>query len=328
MGDFQFEPSFRLLVQLAAVGFVLALWIAAVLLWLIHRSRRMNRLQQRLGLSHRVGREERVLSLWHEGRMIETTVPNEAGFTFLQRLEFAREDAGWELPMTAILSGLLVVILITALLIVLLTGNPLIALASSIAWLLGFRGVLQLCINRRRARFEKQLVDALDLGSRSLRAGHPLNGAFRLIAQEIDPPLRHLFSEIVEREALGLSVQRSLSDAATRSRNPDMKIFAASVIMQLRSGGNLADMMERVAWVVRERMRLNRRARVLTAEAQLSKWVLLALPVGLLVLLSLMNRDYMEPLYSTAVGVMMLVGASISMLIGAWVMNWLSKLDY
>jgi tight adherence protein B len=123
-------------------------------------------------------------------------------------------------------------------------------------------------------------------------------------------------------------LQRALLNASQRSRSPDMKIFATSVAIQLRSGGNLADMIDRVAWVVRERMRLHRRARVLTAEAQMSKWVLLGLPTGMFVLLNVINPEYMDPFYNTFLGQIMM-GVAVAMLMcGAWVMSWMAKLKY
>jgi tight adherence protein B len=87
-------------------------------------------------------------------------------------------------------------------------------------------------------------------------------------------------------------------------------------------------MIDRVAWVVRERMRLSRRARVLTAEANLSKWVLLALPTGMFVLLNMINPEYMEPFYTTFLGKMMLLVAVGMLTIGAWVMNRMATLKY
>ena len=125
-----------------------------------------------------------------------------------------------------------------------------------------------------------------------------------------------------------MGVQDALKHCAAESRSPDLKIFAVSVIIQLRSGGNLADMMERVAWVVRERMRLNRRARVLTSEAQLSKWVLLGLPIVLFVILCIMNGKYMEPFFTHDWGRIMIIGAIVSMSIGGWVMSHMARLKY
>lgn len=87
-------------------------------------------------------------------------------------------------------------------------------------------------------------------------------------------------------------------------------------------------MMDRVAWVIRDRMRLNRRARTLTAEAQLSKWVLLGLPVGLFVLFNVMNRSYMEPFYNTLPGKLLLLGGGTSLLAGAWIMNRMARINY
>ena len=125
-----------------------------------------------------------------------------------------------------------------------------------------------------------------------------------------------------------MSVQDSLRQAADRSRSPDMRIFAAAVIIQLRSGGNLADMMERVAWVIRERSRLQRRARVLTAEAQMSKWVLIGMPAGVFMMISILNHKYMDPFFTDRRGQIMLVAAVLSMSVGGYVMGRMAKLRY
>mgnify|MGYP003950495469 CR=1 FL=1 len=122
--------------------------------------------------------------------------------------------------------------------------------------------------------------------------------------------------------------KKALLNASQKSRSPDMKIFATSVAIQLRSGGNLADMIDRVAWVVRERMRLSRRARVLTAEAQLSKWVLLALPLGMFVLLNVINPEYMDPFFNTFLGGVMMGVAVLMLAMGAWLMNRMAALKY
>jgi tight adherence protein B len=210
----------------------------------------------------------------------------------------------------------------------LVRGNWFMGLAAAAAIVVGFRTLLLRAISKQTARFEKQLVDALDLGARSLRAGHPLSGAFKLISEEIPSPVGNMFREINEQEALGVSLSRALYNASQKSRNPDMKIFATSVCIQLRSGGNLADMIDRVAWVVRERMRLNRRARVLTAEANMSKWVLIALPLGMFVILYLLNPEYMQPFFTTFLGTMMMVVATLMLCLGAWLMSAMAKLKY
>ncbi len=321
------------LVTLSVFGLVLAVWYAVVTVWYLRRSRHRDQLRHRLGLEGRSshdgdGGADRVLRLWHDGELVETFVPNKGARSLFQWLEQVRQDAGWTTPMPRVLLTLALVCAICFVGCAFLLRNYMLAIALPSAILLGFRVYLLRCLKKQTEFFEKQLIEALDLGARSLRAGHPLSGAFRLMSEEMDPPVGTMFAEICEQESLGLSVQDALRKAADRSRSTDMRIFAASVIIQLRSGGNLADMMERVAWVVRERMRLHRRARVLTAEAELSKWVLLGLPILLFIILNFLNPKYMSPFFTEYAGQMMILTAVCLMLTGGWIMGRMAKLKY
>jgi tight adherence protein B len=322
------EQIRAIFLQLSMFGLVAALWLVGVTLWVVHHKKRTRHLERRLQFAEQGTDQERVLRLWHDGQAVEVFVPGGPRPSLMERLEHIREDAGWTTPMARILAMLVLGTGLAITAIVVLSSNLLLAGATAAVVGLVFRGYLGYCINRRTAIYEKQLVDALDLGGRSLRAGHPLSGAFQMIAQEIGSPLNATFAEIVEQEALGRSLQDALYQSAQRSRSDDMRIFAASVIIQLRSGGNLADMMDRVAWVLRDRMRLHRRARVLTAEAQLSKWILLALPTGLFVVLNILNPRYMLPFYNTFYGFVMIVVGCLMLITGAWCMNWMSKIKY
>jgi tight adherence protein B len=142
----------------------------------------------------------------------------------------------------------------------------------------------------------------------------------------MDPPISTLFNEIVQQQALGLSLEESIRRVAAAHPNQDLNLFDTSVIIQLRTGGNLADMMQRLAHIVRERLRLMRRVRVLTAQTQYSKRVLLVLPLFMLVVLTAMNPNYMEPMYTTTIGAYLSAAALISMALGAWMMNRMAKL--
>ena len=325
----QNEQIAQLLIKLSASGIVVALWMAAAVVWMLRRSRMRQKLERRLQFAQQGAVEdERVIRLWHDGKAIDTFVPDADSMGPFERLERLRQDAGWVTPMPRVLALLALFIVFAAALTWVISGNLIPVLSVVAVIVMVFRAYLLSRVAKRTALFEKQLVEALDLGGRSLRAGHPLNGAFKLIATEVAPPVSMIFSDIIEQEALGVSLQRALLNASQKSRSADMKIFATSVSIQLRTGGNLADMIDRVAWVVRERMRLNRRARVLTAEAQLSKWVLLALPIGLFVLLNLINREYMQPFYTTFIGNVLLVVAVVMLCIGAWIMNRMANLKY
>jgi tight adherence protein B len=317
-----------LLLQMSIFGIIFALWAAGITFWVLQRSKQKKQLERRLQFDQQGGQDDRVIRLWHDGKAVDAVVPDTQRLNWAEKLERARQDAGWKTPMPRVLALNATILAGLCALTWVMSGRMIMALASVAVYAMFFRTCLMRCISRRQATFEKQLVEALDLGARSLRAGHPLSGAFKLISQEIGVPVSTLFTEIIEQEQLGVSLQKALLNASAKSRSPDMKIFATSVAIQLRSGGNLADMIDRVAWVVRERMRLNRRARVLTAEAQLSKWVLLALPLGMFVLLNLINPQYMEPFFTSYYGSVMM-GVAVGMLsMGAWVMNRMARLKY
>lgn len=317
-----------LLLQVSLFGLILAVWCGIVTVWYLRRSRREEELAARLNVHEHGASKERVLRLWRDGEAAETYVPGKVTRTLGERLEQVRQDAGWTTPMPRALLLLGMALVIAPIASYIILKNPLPGIVLGIVIGIAFRGYLGSCLSKRTQLYEKQLIDALDLGGRSLRAGHPLSGAFRLVAEEIEAPIGVVFEEIVEQESLGVSVQDALKQAADRSRSPDMRIFAAAVIIQLRSGGNLADMMERVAWVIRERARLHRRARVLTAEAQLSKWVLLGMPAALFVIMSFLNAKYMKPFFTDWRGQIMVAAAVASMLIGGVVMNRMARLKY
>jgi tight adherence protein B len=325
------EKIANLLMQMSIFGIVIAVWMGGVMIWYLRRSRRQQKLERRLQFAQQgasAADDERVIRLWHDGKAVDTFVPDSTTLSWGERLERMRLDAGWETPMPKVLAMVTFLVVIAAVLTWIISGRLIPIISVVCVVVMAFRAYLLFCISKRTALFEKQLVEALDLGGRSLRAGHPLNGAFKLISTEIGAPVSTMFSDIMEQEALGVSLQRALVNASQKSRSPDMKIFATSVVIQLRTGGNLADMIDRVAWVIRERMRLSRRARVLTAEANLSKWVLLALPTGMFVLLNWINPEYMDPFYTTFLGKVMLMIAVGMLSIGAWIMNRMATLKY
>ena len=123
----------------------------------------------------------------------------------------------------------------------------------------------------RPASSNGSLVDGLGVASRALRAGHPLVGAFQLISEEIGDPLGRLFGTIYHQQAFGGDLRESIQSAAVHVRNTEFKLFATSISVQLHSGGNLADLMDSLSSVIRDRMRLNKRIRVLTPRPQMSK---------------------------------------------------------
>lgn len=307
---------------------VLTLWLVGAIIWLSRRSTRNRQIEQRLGLGEATDGGERVLKIWKDGQEATTRVRASATPTRLDRLEQLLRLAGWLAPVQTLfmaLSGGAAVIFVSVLVI---TGSAVMGFAAVVGGVFLLRVVLLRRAEQQMKKFEFQLIEALELAARSLRAGHPLVGAFQLVAQEIDDPVGTIFAEICQRQALGDSLEQSLLKAARLAGSDDMNLFATSVIIQLRSGGNLADLIQRLTAVIRDRLRLSRRVRVLTAQVQMSKRVLASLPFVMFFVLNLINADYIRPIYVEPIGQLMLVGALVSTLLGIRVMNRMSILRY
>jgi tight adherence protein B len=323
------------LAPIAAGALVIGLWSLALGLWHLVRQHRRGHLIQRLTLdtpdptpSGQTQGPQRTLRLWRQGQVAELRLAGRTRLTPWRALDRLREDAGWQQPTGVILAGLLAAAGLGGAMAWALTHTLLAALAAAVVVLLSAWTWLQTCITKQQTRFDQQLLDALELASRSLRAGHPLTGALRLVGQEIEPPVGDRFTEVCEKQDLGQSLGDALLDTARRSRHDDMQVFATAVVIQLTSGGNLADMMDRLSAVIRQRLRLRQRAKVLTAQAQLSKRVLLALPIGMFLLLHLINPAYMQSMYDQATGRVMLALGALGLTLGAWVMNQMAKVRY
>lgn len=316
---------------IAAFGVVIAIWIVGMMIWLYQRSKHAKKVEHRLGLHDETEQAEgtRTLRLWHDGQEVTTTVTDKKiKQSFKDRLDKVFRNAGYRSPTKTILLGLsgwtLMASVVTLALFQHLTGS----IVAGIVVVFAFWIIVKRRIYNRTSLFERQFVEAIGLASRSLHAGHPLTGAFRLISEEVDAPVGNLFEDICQQQALGVSLEKALRNTARRSDSSDMKMFTTCVVMQLRSGGNLADMMERLAEVIRDRIRLSRRVKVLTAQTQMSKTFLLVLPVGIFLFLYFFNPRYLEPLYTTSTGYMLLGLAAGGMLLGWWIMNKMARIQY
>jgi len=314
----------------AAAGFavVLAGWLGVLIWWQVRRKGKTDRLQRRLGLVDEDKRGARVLRLWQDGQEATIYVSNIAARpNLIGRLEALRKEAGLSVPLGVLGGVVACAAAVVFIAMMILTHQVLAGLAGAAATLMGAWTWLKRAVSKRAALFDRQLVDAMDLAQRSLKAGHPLVAAFQLVGTEIDDPVGSLFTGICEQQELGADLEQALRAAAARCASEDMRLFATCVAMQARSGGNLASMIERLAEVIRDRIKLGRRVRVLTSQTQFSKRVLIALPIVLFVLLNTLNPTYMGPLYRTSTGQMLLCGAGMSVLMGTWVMGRMIRLD-
>jgi tight adherence protein B len=305
---------------MAAGALALSLWGMALLLWSLRRRAQERRIQRRLDGGPDDGL--RTLRLWHEGVESSVVVPGERGGRRLGlRLQRVQQDLGWSLTGRQALTFFGLGTVGLSALVASLTGS---ALNGAFAALLLVFSLLWIAGQRRTARealFERQLVDGLELSARALRAGHPLMGSFRLIADEVDDPVGRIFADICQQHELGVDLEEALRAAAEECRSPDMQLFAASLSIHLRSGGNIADVVEGIAQVIRQRMRLARRVRVLTAQTQLSKRILLGMPLAVFAALHILNPGYARVLYETDSGRGLLLVAATMMAVGWLAMN-------
>ncbi|MBL7215000.1 MAG: type II secretion system F family protein [Phycisphaerae bacterium] len=314
----------------AVFGLALSLWCIGVFLWLGRYLVKLKAIQRRLGISPEFSKDSEVLRLWRDVQIkLETEqfdLDHKPGIR--ERIDQWIEDAGFNAPLRTIVLGVFCLVFLAFIVGYGLTKNPWVGICAAFAAFYIFLQYTQSLIMKRANLFERQLVDALGVAARALRAGHPLVGAFQLIAEEIGDPLGKIFGQIYQQQAFGSDLRESIRNAAKVNRNTEFKLFATAISVQLQSGGNLADLVDSLASVVRSRMRLNKRIRVLTAQTQFSKAILIAMPFIMFILLNIMNREYMNPLYTTPQGRMMLLVAFVNILLGSWMMNKMIKINF
>jgi tight adherence protein B len=325
-----FEKIMNNIISLTVFVLVLSVWCMGVFFWLWRYLVKLKGVQKRLGISPEVSESSEVLRLWRDVQFKRESkqfvLQEKLGLR--KRIEQWREDVGWQAPLRTIIAGVIGLLFVVFVVAYGLTENLWVGICTLFATLYIFMQYTQNLIMKQTNLFESQLVDALGVAARALRAGHPLVGAFQLISDEIGEPLGKVFGQIYHQQAFGSDLRESIRNAAKANRNNEFKLFATAVSVQLQSGGNLADLMDSLASVVRARIRLNKRIRVLTAQTQFSKAILVAMPFLMFVLLNLMNREYMDPFYTTPTGRMLLLLAFINILLGSWMMSKMIKIDF
>ena len=174
---------------------------------------------------------------------------------------------------------------------------------------------------KRIKRFKKQLPDGLDLIARALRAGHSFTGAMKLAAEEFDDPLGPEFEETLNEINFGISVQEALKNLSNRFDFEEIRYFVTGVTLQRETGGNLAELVETLAKLIRERFVFEGKVRVLTAESRISAVVLVVLPFLIAGYIWFANPNFLKPLLTEPVGHLMIVMAFVMMIAGIIVMK-------
>jgi tight adherence protein B len=179
------------------------------------------------------------------------------------------------------------------------------------------RAFLALRVSRRRRAFEDQLPELLSSLGSALRAGHGLNQALAAVAADAPEPTSTEIGRVLAEARLGRPVEDALGDLGGRIGSQDLDFVLDAIVIQRQVGGSLAGIFELVGESVRQRQQFALRMRALTAMGRTSALVLIALPFGLGLVLSVLNRGYLHPLLSTGEGQLMLAVAAVLMTVGA-----------
>lgn len=217
---------------------------------------------------------------------------------------------------------------LAALLLGLMLGGPLLGLGAAALTIAGFHIAVTVRTRRRRARFAEQLGDTLQLLASSLRAGHSLLQAIDALSQETDAPTSEEFRRLLFETRLGRPLPEALRSVAERVDNEDFSWVVQAIEIHREVGGDLADLLDRVAGTIRDRARVRRQVDSLTAEGKLSAMILFSLPFGMVALIRITNPEYLADLTSTSLGrTMIVVGIGLLAIGGVW-LHKLSKIVY
>ncbi len=176
-------------------------------------------------------------------------------------------------------------------------------------------------------KFDEQLPEALDLLSRSLRSGHALSAGMDIITEEMDEPVRSEFAAAIDEINLGLSFREALENMCERVPSRDLRFFAVATLIQRETGGNIAEILDQISALIRERTKFKRHVQTLTAEGRLSGVVLIGLPVALFGYLYFVNYDYVSLLWNDRIGYIMMVVSVVNMFLGTLVIKKMTRIE-
>ncbi len=286
------------------------------------RKRVQDRLQGRKSKSEKVS----VDSLLRRGALgqAESFADTILGkLSFIPKFQTLLDQADISWSASSTLLNLVGIAIATTIGLVVLAINPLIAIGCGIAAIMlpimffGFKR------RRRIQKITNQLPDVFDMMGQALRAGHSLGGAIQNIYEQMPPPIATEFAQVYHEQNLGVKIEDALVSMANRLDSLDVRFFVTAVVIQRQTGGDLAEVLERISGVIRERIELAGLVRGLTAEGRLSGWVLFSLPVIVFSATLYLNPDYGSVLLEDPMGQMMLMVAAGMQLMGIAMIRWI-----
>lgn len=169
----------------------------------------------------------------------------------------------------------------------------------------------------RFKKFGKQLPDAMELVARALRSGHSLSSGLHVVVEEMPNPISHEFNLAYEQQNLGVPIETALKSMLKRMPNLDLKFFVTAVAIQRQTGGDLAEILDKIGYVIRERFKILGTVQALTGEGRLSGIVLMAMPIAIFIAVYYLNTEYVMLLFTTDMGKKMITGGIVMQILGA-----------
>jgi tight adherence protein B len=215
----------------------------------------------------------------------------------------------------------------TAIAYILFGGGVLLSAAAGVIGFFGPRIYVRLRQGRRLNQFNDQLGDAINQMSNGLRAGYSVMQAMDSVAKELPAPISEEFLRVVQEMQLGLSMEQALTNMLRRIDSDDLDLMITAVNVQREVGGNLAEILDVISFTIRERVRIKGEIRTLTAQGRASAYVITLLPIGLTLLLLMLNRDYIMQLFTDVCGLIMVGVGAILIASGAFALKKITDIE-
>jgi tight adherence protein B len=188
--------------------------------------------------------------------------------------------------------------------------------------------VIKIIRNKRMIKFEEQFPEAMDLLARALRAGHALTTGLLMVAEELPDPIGPEFKQLYDQQNFGLPLPQALKNFADRIPSMDAKFFVTAVLTQREAGGNLSEVLDNLASIIRDRFKVKRQVRVISAHGRITGWVLSALPASLALLFATTSPDKYREFYMNPLGMQMIAFGLLLQVVGVLVIRKIVKIEY
>ncbi len=196
------------------------------------------------------------------------------------------------------------------------------AFAAAMPWT-----ILKVCQAKRAKALSAQIPDALDMLTSAMRSGFTFLRGLQLIESQMHPPIAQELGRVVDEVQFGMAIAEALDNLVMRTEDYDLELIVAAVQTQLEVGGNLAEVLDNIGGMVRERVKLTGELSTATAEGRLSAGILLGMPFAIAIMVNILNPAYMRPLFTTSLGLVLVGVGGFLMLTGALILRQLVRID-